>query len=572
MSPTTADASSDVLARLGAALERAASALVPGEERMPSVAFEAPRNPDFGDFATNLALQLARRARRPPQQLAAELVERAFEEEPSLRELIAEATPVAGFINIRMAPACWQQLVAEIVRRGRDYGRSAPNGTRISLEFGSANPVGPLVVVQGRALSLGDSLARAMRFCGFDVTTEWIVNDEGSQLDTLARSLHARYRRLFDPSFPFPEDGYPGDYLVPIAVRIRDEDGARWVDAEAAEWMPYFGRYGRDAIVAEQQTTCARFGVHFERWQSQHDLAASGAIEAGIAALRARGFVYEADGATWVRTTEFGDDKDRVVIRSDGRPAYFAADVAYHYDKLSRADRAILILGPDHHGYVARLVAIAGAFGKPGAISALIAQQMTLLRDGQVVSLSKREGNVLALDEIVDEVGVDAARFFFLLLNADTPLTFDLTLAVEQSSENPVYYVQYGHARIASIERKAPRELLERAARGEAVERLTEPPELILARRLAEFPAIVRSVVDGLAPNRLARYARDVAADFHQFYMACTVLGDDTQLTVARLALAHATKIVLANALELLGVSAPDSMERLASDPEARSV
>jgi arginyl-tRNA synthetase len=562
MNPTTTEggiAPGDGLSRIAAALQRATATLV-GSGDAPAVVFEAPRNPDFGDFASNVALQLAKRARRPPQQLAQQLVETMFAEDPSLREILAEAKPVGGFINVRMAPRHWQDAVAAILREGTGYGRGAPAGLRVSLEFGSANPTGPLVVVQGRTLSLGDSIANAMRFCGIDVTTEWIVNDAGTQLETLAGSLYARYRQLFDPSYPLPEGGYPGEYLIAIASRIREEDGERWVGAGADQWLPYFGKYGRDAILAEQQATCKRFAVAFDHWQSEKALHESGAVLDAIADLRERGLAFEQDGATWMRASQFGDDKDRVLVRGDGRPTYYGADVAYHFEKLARVDKALLILGPDHHGYIARLALLPAAFGKPGAIEVLIAQQMTLVRAGHVVSLSKREGNLLTLDEILDEVGVDAARFFFVMLNADTPMTFDLSLAKEQTNENPVYYVQYGHARIASIERNAPAALLERARRGEALERLTDPTEIALARRLAEFPATVRSVVDGLAPSRLARYAQNVAADFTQFYVACKVLGDDPELSVARLGLAHAAKTILAGALGILGVSAPESM------------
>ncbi len=566
MNRTTIDRrSSPLIAQAGdlclvaAAFERAAMELVPGDG-VPPVVFEAPRNPDFGDFATNVALQLAKRARRAPQQLASELVERAWTVEPRLRDLVASATSAAGFINIRLAPAFWQRHVAAILTEGAKYGRAtAPTGERVSLEFGSANPTGPLVVVQGRTLSLGDSIAKALRFCGIAVTTEWIVNDAGSQLETLGRSLYARYRQLAEPTFPFPEDGYPGTYLVPIAELIRTRVGDRYDRASETEW-PVFALLGRDALVAEQQATCARFGVRYDHWQSEKALHDSGAVTASILALRERGLTFEADGATWMRTTQFGDDKDRVLVRKDGRPTYLAPDVAYHHDKLARNDRAILILGPDHHGYIARLNTIAAAFDRAGAIEVLIAQQMTIVRDGELVSLSKRSGDLLTLEDVLDEVGVDAARFFFVMMNADSPMTFDLTLAKEQSSDNPVFYVQYGHARIASIERNAPAELVARARRGDALERLAEPTELALVRRLAEFPGVVHGVATALAPSRLARYAQNVASDFTQFYVACKVLGDDADLSAARLGLALATKTVLASALELLGVSAPAQM------------
>jgi arginyl-tRNA synthetase len=380
------------------------------------------------------------------------------------------------------------------------------------------------------------------------------------RIATLGRSLYARYRQLAEPAFPMPEGGYPGDYLVPIARDIRERVGSAYDAAPETEWLPYFGTAGLEAIVALQRATCARFGVRFDRWQSEKELHRSGAVERGVAALGERGLTFESEGAIWMRTTQFGDDKDRVLIRSDGRPTYYAPDVAYHYDKLARNDRAILILGPDHHGYIVRLQTIASAFGKPGAIEVLIAQQMTTIRDGQVVSLSKRHGDVLTLDDVIDEVGVDAARFFFVMLNAESPMTFDLTLAKEQTNENPVYYVQYGHARIASIERNAPADLVARARRGESLERLDRPAELALARRLAEFPAVVRAVATSLAPSRLARYAQSLASDFTQFYMASRVLTDDAELSAARLGLCLATQTVLAQSLDLLGVSAPEKM------------
>ena len=553
---TTSDALG--LERVAAAFERAAAELVPGEAP-PAVLFEAPRNPDFGDFACNVALQLAKRAHRSPQQLALELVARSFALDPGLQDLIA-ATPVAGFINIRLAPRYWQRVVADVLRDGAAYGRAARSGECVSLEFGSANPTGPLVVVQGRTLSLGDAIAKAMRFCGIEVTTEWIVNDAGSQIDTLGRSLYARYRQIVEPAFPMPEGGYPGDYLVAIARDIRAVAGAAYDAAPEAEWLPYFGTAGLDAIVALQKATCARFGVRFDRWQSEKELHRSGAVARGVAELGERGLTFESEGAIWLRTTRFGDDKDRVLIRSDGRPTYYAPDVAYHYDKLQRNDRALLILGPDHHGYIARLRTIAAAFGRPGAIEVLIAQQMTTIRDGQIVSLSKRHGDVLTLDDVIDEVGVDAARFFFVMPSPDSPMTFDLTLAKERTNENPVYYVQYGHARIASIERNAAADIVRRARRGESLERLEQPAELALARRLGEFPAVVHAVAASLAPSRLARYAQTLASDFTQFYGTSRVLTDDADLSTARLGLCLAARTVLAQSLELLGVSAPDKM------------
>jgi arginyl-tRNA synthetase len=417
-------------------------------------------------------------------------------------------------------------------------------------------------------LSVGDTLAKALRFAGYDVYTEWIINDAGAQLDTLGRSLYARYQQLWDPAFPFPDDGYPGAYLVDFAARIRAADGEHWKTAPESAWLPYFARYGRDENLREQQAVAARFGVVFDRWQSEKSLHDSGAIERGIARLRDLGATYEKDGALWVRTTQSGDDEDRVIVRADSRPTYYAADVAYHYEKLQRADRVIDILGPDHHGYIARLNALADAYGRSGAIEVVLAQQITLKRGAEILSMSKRAGTIVTLEEIIDEVGVDAARFFFVMLSTDQPLTFDLQLAREASNDNPVFYVQYGHARIVSLIRRAGERdpaLVDAARERANLGRLTGEAELTLMRRLSEFGAIVDGVARTRAPHRLPKYARDIAAGFHAFYdqsPVLPVLDDDRELALARLALALATQTILAHALALCGVSAPDRMQR----------
>ncbi|HKE37590.1 MAG TPA: arginine--tRNA ligase, partial [Candidatus Baltobacteraceae bacterium] len=486
------------------------------------VDFESPRRPEFGDFATNVAFSLAKVARRAPQDVAKQIVDDVREKVPNLDTAFVGIEPVAGFINLRLAPSVWQDVVARVLDEGDRFGRFPSNGKRISLEFGSANPTGPLVVVQGRSMSLGDTLANAMRYAGYDVFVEWIINDAGGQLDTLGRSLYARYRQLSDPSYPFPEDGYPGEYLIPIARAIAERDGEKWIAADESEWLPYFSQFGRDQLVAEQWKTAERFGAHYDLWQSEKELHDSGKIREGIERLRERGHTYESDGALFFRATEFGDDKDRVLIRRDGRPTYFAMDVTYHYQKMQRGERVIDILGPDHHGYIGRLKGLASALGyDPNAVHVLIAQQITLMRGDEVVSMSKRAGQIITLDEIVDEVGVDASRFFFILPSAESPLTFDLKLAVEQSNENPVYYVQYGHARISSVLRNASSDDVAAASANPPLTALSHPAELALIRRLAEFPETVRGVAEHLAPHRLARYARDVASDFHQFYTEC---------------------------------------------------
>jgi arginyl-tRNA synthetase len=556
MSPTITDPRTHALEAFARALSAAASALYPDAPAVV-VGFESPRRASFGDFATNVAFSLAKFARRSPQDVALALVERVRETEAC--HAFVDVDAVAGFINLRLAPSIWQAELARLAHDGGDTRRTDRSG-RISLEFGSANPTGPLVVVQGRSLSIGDALARAMRYCGYDVFTEWIINDAGAQMQLLGESLYARYRQIETPDFPFPEEGYPGQYLVDIAQTLRERDGTRWNAASRDEWLPYFQRFARDTIVEQQQLLAERFGVRYDLWQSELELHERGTIQGGIDGLQRRGLTYESEGAIFVRTTDFGDDKDRVVVRSDGRPTYYALDVSYHDEKLGRADRVIDILGPDHHGYVGRLNALATALGRPGCIDVLISGQITLVRDGQPVKMSKRAGQIEMLETLLDEVGNDAARFFFVMLSPESPLNFDLSLAVAHSNDNPVYYVQYGHARIASVLRNAGHDVPEGAPHADTLSVLTMPTELQLIRRLVELPSIVQGVVDHLAPHRLARYARDVASDFHAFYTECKILTDDATTRRARLALCVATKSVLATSLHLLGVSAPESM------------
>jgi arginyl-tRNA synthetase len=549
----------DALAIFAAALQRTIAEQFP-DAPATRVEFEAPRRVEFGDFATNAAFTLTRIARRSPQDLATALVAGVTEGEPKLRELFVEITPTAGFINLRLAPVVWQSVVGQILRDGRSFGESQKHGKCVSLEFGSANPTGPLVVVQGRTCSIGATLANAMRYCGYDVFVEWIINDAGGQLDTLGHSLYARYRQIFEPDFPFPQDGYPGEYLAPIAHQIAQHDDRKWIDCDQDTWLPYFSQFGRDSLVADQLRTVERFGVGFDLWQSEKELHDTGRIKAGIQRLIDAGHTYEKDDAVFFKASEFGDDKDRVLVRRDGRPTYFANDVAYHYEKLRRSDKVVDVLGPDHHGYIGRLKGLAEALGySRDRLEVLIAQQITLMRGNEQVSMSKRAGHIITLDDIIDEVGVDAARFFFIMLAPESPLTFDLELAKEQSNDNPVYYVQYGHARIASVFKNADANDIE-AAGSAHLDRLTDPTEIALIRRLADMPNIVQNVVSDLAPHRLTRYARDIAGDFHQFYHACRILVEDRDERLARLALCVATRTVLARVLELIGVSAPESM------------
>ena len=546
------------LEQFAAALRASIAALFP-DAPQAEIAFESPRRAEFGDFATNAAFALTKIARRSPQDVATQLVTKAREIDASLGEIFSEIEPMAGFINLRLAPAVWQNSVAQLLRDGPRAKSHA--GTKISLEFGSANPTGPLVVVQGRTCSIGSTIAKAMRFCGYDVFVEWIINDAGGQIETLGRSIYARYRQQFEPEFPFPEDGYPGEYLIDIARELSARDSRKWLEMPQADAERALAKIGRDTLVDEQLQTVERFRTHYDLWQSEQELHDTGRIRAGIDRLTQGGHTYEQDGALFFRATNFGDDKDRVLVRRDGRPTYFANDVAYHYEKLQRADRVVDILGPDHHGYIGRLKGLAEALGfSKDHLDVLIAQQITLMRGGEIVSMSKRAGQIVTLDEIVDEVGVDAARFFFIMMAPESPLTFDLALAKEQSNENPVYYVQYSHARICSVFRNADDAEVQEARSGAHVRGLTAAAEIALARRLAEMPSVVENVAESYTPHRLTRYARDVASDYHQFYQECRILADDRETRLARLALCLAAQRVLAMVLDIMGVSAPESM------------
>jgi arginyl-tRNA synthetase len=551
-------------AELQARFEQAALAFGQTSDAAPDVAVGPARDPSHGDFATAAALAAGKKWKRNPLEIAQHVAAAGTDGLPGVALIEAKAP---GFVNIRMSQRFWADVVAEALERGADFGRSdalAGSGPLL-LEFVSANPTGPLNVVQGRSSSLGATLAGMLRFAGADVSTETYVNDSGTQLDLLADSLYARYATLCGTPTPVPEDGYQGDDIIDVARKLYERDGDRWMRADEAERRTALGTFARDVIVAQQREDLERFGVVFDRWTFESALYDHGKVDEVVDWLLERGVAYEKDGAVWLRSTQFGDDKDRVLRRSDGRPTYLAPDAAYHRDKFERGFKYLIdILGPDHHGYVARIAAVAAALGHPSMLEVLIAQQVTLKRGAETVAMSKRAGQVVTLREVVDEVGKDAARFFFINRAPESQLIFDLSLAVEQSANNPVYYVQYGHARIASILRKAEETgrcaLLERARRGDDLARLEHHTEIALIRRIADFSRTVSEAARARAPHRLAEFARDVATDFHAFYTECIVLGDDEALSSARLSLSLASKTVLASALTLLGVSAPDRM------------
>jgi arginyl-tRNA synthetase len=544
---------------------------------MPTITdcrWEVPRQLEHGDYSCNVAMTLTKAAGRAPRQIADAIVKNF----PLLPEVTKLEVAGPGFLNVFLNPAWVATSLRDVLTAGSEYGRESDLADeRIRLEFVSANPTGPLVIVSARAAAIGDSLARVLRACGARVTTEFYINDAGNQFDALARSFEARVRQAVGESAPLPEKGYPGEYLVDLAGDYVREHGLGDVAAlhahraELAKTGSATERLGRWAvarIVEGQKRVLADYGVTFDVWSSeQHDVRDRGLAEKMLDELTTRGLTYEADGALWFRSSEVGDegvdDKDRVLRRSSGEPTYFAVDVAYHhYVKFASADRLINILGPDHHGYLGRMRAAMQALGHPPeTFEVLMTQLVTLLRDGQPVRMSKRRGEFVLMDELLEEVGRDAARFTFLTRRHDSPLDFDLAVATRQSSDNPVYYVQYAHARIRSIARQAAEQGITIPA-WEAIDLapLTEPEEQALIKRLLDYPEVVRGAARAREPHRIAFWLQELAGAFHPYYKAHRVIQDDRRLMFARFALCAAVGQVIANGLELLGVSAPESM------------
>ena len=522
------------------------------------VTVERPKNRDHGDYATNIALQLAKPAGRPPREVA-ELLASRLRDARGVRS-VDVAGP--GFLNLRLAEDALGEVARTVVQAGAEYGSNdAVAGQTVNLEFVSANPTGPIHVGGVRWAAVGDALARLLAASGAAVTREYYVNDAGVQIDRFAESLYAAAQGR-----PLPEDGYQGAYVGDYAARIvAAEPGVLEMTPDKA--LDVFRRDGLEIVLAEIRASLETFGVHFDVWFSELSLKASGALDRALETLRAQGHIYEAEGATWLRTTDFGDDKDRVLVKSDGSTTYFMSDAAYYLDKRARgADRCIYMLGADHHGYVGRLKAVAACAGDTPAqtLDVLIGQLVSVLQNGEVLVQSKRRGQYLSLDDLVELVGVDAARYTLARQAVDSPLELDVDLVTRQSSENPVFYVQYAHARISSLLRNAADLGLALDPDGVEVALLATEREGDLLRALGEFPRIVASAAELRAPHRVARYLEELAGTYHRFYDTCRVLpqGDDevTDLNRARLVLCEATRQVLANGLGLLGVSAPERM------------
>ena len=555
------------------------AAVEAGELRLneiPQPSLERPREEGHGDWACTIAMRLAKAAHMNPRAIAQAIVDHLPEN--NLVESFEIAGP--GFINLTLTNASFQAVVSEARQQGSDFGKSElSEPCKVNLEYVSANPTGPMHVGHGRWAALGDAIARVMRHAGYSVDEEFYINDQGNQMNVFGNSVVVRYQQLLGQDVEMPEACYGGAYIKDIAQAIIDADGDKWLDANEDERLVAFRERGYAMMLDSVKDTLSTFGNNFDTWFSERSLFVADENgetkqQRAFDVMNEKGLLFEAEGATFFRSTDYGDDKDRVLVKANGDLTYFMSDVAYHYDKMQRGyDHLIDIWGADHHGYIQRCKAMMTAWGYPDALEVVLGQLVNLLRDGEPVRMSKRTGEMVTFQELIDEVGVDATRYLMLSKSADQAIDFDIEVAKKQDSSNPVYYVQYAHARICSILRKAGE------ARGMNVESagieeivaelglddidlspLAHESELALMRKMADFSDLVAGAARDRAPFRLTHYAQELAGLFHSFYGNCHVLGEEESVEKARLALVDSTRIVLALSLDLLGVSAPERM------------
>jgi len=523
----------------------------------PDVRFERPRRREHGDWATNVALTLAQGGGNP------RAIAQAIVEHLPLSELV-ERVDIAGpgFLNFKLSDSWLHDVVRSAADPSVPFGRATPTGTKIDVEFVSANPTGPVNVVSGRHAAVGDAIASLLEAAGHEVTREFYINDAGRQARLFGESIGARYLELHGRDAEIPEGGYQGDYVRDIARKVAEEIGDSLVDAEPDQRSDELRRRGLAQMLEEMRTSLERFGTTYDVWFSEQTLHDSGDVDRALASLEEKGLVEERDGAKWLLTTRFGDDKDRVLVRANGEPTYLAADAAYLLNKFDRGfDRLIYLWGADHHGAIGRLKAAAEGLGfDPERVEVPIIQVVSLSSGSESLKGSKRAGVIVKLDDLIDEVGADAARYTFLTRSIDAPLDFDVAAVKQEAPENPVYYVQYAHARICSILRKAAEAGHRPAAKDAALELLAEPAEDELMRKLATFEEVTLEAAAQRSPQKMTRYVEELASDFSAFYRDCKVVTEDGDLTGARMALCVATKRVLADGLSLLGVSAPERM------------
>jgi arginyl-tRNA synthetase len=543
-------------------------AIIRGQEQgelavdaLPPLLLEYPREERHGDYATNIAMAMASRTKKPPREIA-ETIIRCIEDEEGIIERVEVAGP--GFINFFLKEDYWRHFLREADRKGERYGEGEQGkGKRVLLEFLSANPTGPLHIGHGRIAAFGDALANLLEKVGYQVEREYYVNDMGAQMQLLGRSVYLRYLQEWGKEIEFPTDGYQGEYIREIGRQIKEEEGDRYLLSPEEEIIDSIGHKASEVILGWIKDDLKRFRVRFDTWYRESDLYNSGVAPRLLAKLREEGYLYEDEGALWFKSTRFGDEKDRVVVRTNDAVTYFASDIAYHKNKYDRGyDLLIDIWGADHHGYIPRMEAAIAALGcDRSSFKAILVQLVNLWRGGKQVSMSTRTGEFTPLREVMDEVGVDACRYFFMLRRADSPLDFDLELAKKEGTENPVYYVQYVHARIASIFKKATEKDVEIPDFDDVdIALLRLPEERLLAKRVAVFPELLEGMALALEPHRLTAYLQDVAGLFHGFYNKHRVISEDRELTNARLLLVKAIQRVVHSALGVLGVVAPVEM------------
>ena len=531
-------------------------------ETQPVITLETPKDKNHGDLATTVALTMAKSEGKPPRKIAETILANIQDEEGIIaRSEIAGP----GFINFSLKQDRWRKTLFDIDDQAHEYGlKDIGRGETVQVEFVSANPTGPLHVGHGRGAAVGDALANLLAAVGYDVQREFYINDAGRQVRLLAQSLHARYQQALGNDVAFPEDGYHGEYIAEVAQDLITAYGNKYLKVPFDQCAAIFTDFGKDAMLADIRTDLEAFGVRFDVWFSEKSLLSDGSVQHSIEELKERGFAYEQDGALWLKSTAFGDDKDRVIIKKDGEYTYLATDIAYHRNKLARGFKQLVnIWGADHHGYIPRVQAVIQAFGYPGdSLHVLLVQLVSILRHGQPVPMSKRAGTFVTLRDVVQDVGADAARYIFLTRKTDSHLDFDLDIAKEQSRENPVYYVQYAHARISSVFREAESRGLAIPTRDTVkIDLLDLEEEQNIIKALARYPELIEEAALAYEPHRLTFYLQDLAGLLHNYYFKHRIIdAEDPARTGARLFLMKQVKTVLQSALKILGVNAPEKM------------
>lgn len=541
---------------------------LPADAVADSIELERPRVAEHGDWSTNIALTLARPARMAPRKIA-ELISGEIELPDGVTDVSVEGP---GFVNFRLAESAWSRVIATVIEAGSAFGEGqVGDSAKVNFEYVSANPTGPMHLGHARWAAWGDALGRLLSASGYDVTREFYVNDAGNQLALFGGSLGARYLQACGRDVALPEDGYQGDYLVDLADDLKSEVGEMWSDLDPTDLNDRCGAWGCEKIIRQIEEQLNRLGVEFDVWFSEAEMRASGAVEKALEDLERLGKLYDEDGATWLRSTDYGDDKDRVLVKSDGSLTYLAGDIAYHRDKFARGfDLLIDLWGADHGGHVPKMRAALEALGyDTSRFEVILGQLVSLNRGGEPVRMSKRSGDIFSYEELVDEIGPDAARFHFLMQGPDSALNLDLDAIVRQSMDNPVFYVQMAHARICSIQRKAADASIDRLPVDSVeLEQLIAPEELALLKKLDSYPETVAEATERRAPQRLTQWARELAGDFHSFYQEHRVIDGPGDMVQPRLWLIEACRIGLGNCLAVLGVAAPEAMERIEVEGE----